>query len=55
MPAFIDMAGQRFERLTVIALHDFSPEAVCMVLASEVYQPEDYIRSVEEWGKLCAG
>jgi dTDP-4-dehydrorhamnose 3,5-epimerase-like enzyme len=30
-------------------LDDFSSGAVCMVLASEVYQPEDYIRDYEEF------
>lgn len=30
-------------------LEDFSSGAVCMVLASEVYQPEDYIRDYDEF------
>lgn len=30
-------------------LEDFSSGAVCMVLASEVYQAEDYIRDYEEF------
>ena len=30
-------------------LDDFSSGAVCMVLASEVYQPEDYIREYGEF------
>lgn len=30
-------------------LEDFSSGAVCMVLASDVYQPEDYIRDYEEF------
>ena len=30
-------------------LEDFSSGAVCMVLASEVYQPEDYIRDYNEF------
>ena len=30
-------------------LDDFSSGAVCMVLASEVYQPEDYIRDYNEF------
>ena len=30
-------------------LDDFSSGAVCMVLASEVYLPEDYIRDYEEF------
>lgn len=30
-------------------LDDFSSGAVCMVLASEVYQPEDYIREYDEF------
>ena len=30
-------------------LDDFSSGAVCMVLASEVYQPEDYIREYDKF------
>ena len=30
-------------------LDDFSSGAVCMVLASEVYDPEDYIRNYEDF------
>ena len=30
-------------------LDDFSSGAVCMVLASEVYKPEDYIRDYDEF------
>lgn len=30
-------------------LHDFSSGAVCMVLASDVYRKEDYIRDYEEF------
>jgi len=30
-------------------LDDFSSGSVCMVLASEVYQPEDYIRDYDEF------
>ena len=30
-------------------LDDFSSGAVCMVLASEVYQPEDYIRDYDDF------
>jgi dTDP-4-dehydrorhamnose 3,5-epimerase-like enzyme len=33
-------------------LEDFSSGAVCMVLASEVYQKEDYIRDYEEFLKF---
>lgn len=33
-------------------LEDFSSGAVCMVLASEVYQAEDYIRDYEEFLKF---
>lgn len=33
-------------------LEDFSSGAVCMVLASEVYQPEDYIRDYDEFLKF---
>lgn len=30
-------------------MYDFSPDAVLMVLASEVYREEDYIRNYEEF------
>lgn len=30
-------------------LDDFSSGAVCMVLASEIYQPEDYIRNYDDF------
>lgn len=33
-------------------LEDFSSGAVCMVLASEVYQPEDYIHDYDEFLKF---
>lgn len=33
-------------------LEDFSSGAVCMVLASEVYQKEDYIRDYEDFKKF---
>ena len=33
-------------------LDDFSSGAVCMVLASDVYKPEDYIRDYHEFLKL---
>ena len=33
-------------------LEDFSSGAVCMVLASEVYQAEDYIRNYDEFIKF---
>lgn len=33
-------------------LDDFSSGAVCMVLASEVYQEDDYIRDYEEFLKF---
>ena len=36
-------------------LEDFSSGAVCMVLASEVYQPEDYIRDYWEFLAFRAG
>ena len=33
-------------------LDDFSSGSVCMVLASEVYQTEDYIRDYDEFIKF---
>ena len=35
-------------------MYDFSDDAVLMVLASEVYNEEDYIRDYEEFLKLVA-
>ena len=36
-------------------LEDFSSGAVCMVLASEVYQKEDYIRDYQEFLEFREG
>lgn len=36
-------------------MFDFSPDAVLMVLASEVYNEEDYIRDYNEFLKLVKG
>ncbi len=33
-------------------LEDFSSGAVCMVLASDIYKPEDYIRDYDEFLKF---
>lgn len=33
-------------------LGDFSSGAVCMVLASDIYQKEDYIRDYDEYIKF---
>lgn len=33
-------------------MYDFSPDAVLMVLASEVYKEEDYIRDYDTFLKL---
>ena len=35
-------------------MYDFSDDAVLMVLASEIYNEEDYIRDYEEFLKLVA-
>ena len=35
-------------------MYDFSPDAVLMVLASEVYEEEDYIRDYDEFLRLMA-
>lgn len=35
-----------------LELSDFSPGAVCLVLASEEYDAEDYIRNPREWSAL---
>jgi hypothetical protein len=37
---------------------DFSvsqPETVCAVLASEIYDPADYVHDAKEFAALCAG
>lgn len=36
-------------------MYDFSTDAVLMVLASEYYREEDYIRDYEEFLKMTAG
>lgn len=33
-------------------MYDFSPDAVLMVLASEIYKEEDYIRDYDEFLKF---
>jgi UDP-2-acetamido-3-amino-2,3-dideoxy-glucuronate N-acetyltransferase len=35
--------------------HDYSSDAVLLVLASEVYQSEDYIRDYEEYIRRLRG
>lgn len=35
-------------------MYDFSPDAVLMVLASEVYEEDDYIRDYDEFLQLMA-
>lgn len=35
-------------------MYDFSPDAVLMVLASEIYKPEDYIRDYDDFLKYIA-
>lgn len=35
-----------------IDLHNFTPHAVCMVLASDVYDEADYIRERAEFDRL---
>lgn len=32
-----------------VSLSDFSEDAICLVLASDVYNESDYIRSFEEF------
>ena len=36
-------------------MYDFSPDAVLMVLASELYDETDYIRDYDEFLKYVAG
>ena len=36
------------------AQHEFSPEAVLLVLASGHYDPADYIRDYSEFSRLCS-
>ncbi len=35
-----------------LELEDFSPHAVCLVLASAEYDPEDYIRDEAHWRRV---
>ncbi|GAC1663998.1 MAG: FdtA/QdtA family cupin domain-containing protein [Candidatus Acidiferrum sp.] len=39
--------GVYIPAMTWVAMHDFSPGTVCLVLASTVYDPKDYIRDWE--------
>ena len=40
---------------TWIVLREFSPRAVCLVLASDHYKEDDYIRDYAEFRRLTAG
>ena len=42
------------EKMTWRELRNFSSDAVCLVIASEYYDPEDYIWSLEELRKIEA-
>lgn len=44
--------GLLIEDLTWREMHDFSPDCVLMVLASEYYDKSDYIRDYEEFLKI---
>ena len=44
--------GLLIEDLTWREMHDFSPDCVLMVLASEYYDESDYIRDYEEFLKI---
>ena len=44
--------GLLIEGLTWREMHDFSPDCVLMVLASEYYDQSDYIRDYEEFLRL---
>ena len=41
--------GIEIPPMTWLELREFSSGAVCVVLASEPYDPEDYVRDFEEW------
>jgi dTDP-4-dehydrorhamnose 3,5-epimerase-like enzyme len=44
--------GLSIEGLTWREMHDFSPDCVLMVLASEYYDQSDYIRDYDEFLKM---
>jgi len=46
--------GLCIEGLVWREMHDFTPDCVLMVLASEHYDEADYIRNYEEFKKVCA-
>ena len=45
--------GLHVPPLVWIRLKDFSPGAVCLVLASELYDAADYIRDLDEFKQLA--
>lgn len=45
-------AGLPVTRMVWRDLHDFTPDAVCLVLASETYSEADYIRTYEDYRRL---
>ncbi len=66
---FLELSDSRDTRLYTLArpsfgvyapamvwarIHDFSPDAVCLVLASTPYDPLDYIRSWDEYLSLMS-
>ena len=44
--------GLYIDPLQWIDLYDFTPGAVCLVLASEEYKEADYIRGRNDWARL---
>ena len=47
--------GLIIEDLTWREMHDFTPDCVLMVLASEYYDESDYIRDYQEFLKIANG
>lgn len=43
----------RVPPLTWVELTDFTPDAICLVLASAEYEESDYIRSYEEFASVA--
>jgi dTDP-4-dehydrorhamnose 3,5-epimerase-like enzyme len=47
--------GIAIEEMVWREMHDFSPDCVLLVMASEHYDESDYIRSYEEFAKYVSG
>lgn len=53
MRLMLPWLGIEVPPLTWLQLKNFSSGAVCLVLASTVYDENDYLRTKEDWLKYC--